>query len=69
MGCAPGRPSRSRPAVRALAEAATGLTTAMPGWLQVDFDRLEGTVVRVPERGEITAPVDEQLIVEFYSRR
>jgi len=41
----------------------------MPGWLQVDFDRLEGTVVRVPERGEITAPVDEQLIVEFYSRR
>jgi small subunit ribosomal protein S4 len=55
--------------VRALAQAATELTSAMPGWLQVDFDRFEGTVVRVPERGEITAPVDEQLIVEFYSRR
>jgi small subunit ribosomal protein S4 len=55
--------------VRALAATATELTTAMPGWLQVDFDRLEGTVVRVPERGEITAPVDDQLIVEFYSRR
>jgi small subunit ribosomal protein S4 len=55
--------------VRPLAEAATELTSAMPGWLQVDFDRLEGTVVRRPERAEITTPVDEQLIVEFYSRR
>jgi small subunit ribosomal protein S4 len=55
--------------VRPVAEAATDLTSAMPGWLQVDFDRLEGTVVRRPERTEIAAPVDEQLIVEFYSRR
>jgi small subunit ribosomal protein S4 len=55
--------------VRPLSEAATELTSAMPGWLQVDFDRLEGTVVRRPERAEITTPVDEQLIVEFYSRR
>lgn len=55
--------------VRPLAEAATELTSAMPGWLQVDFDRLEGTIVRRPERAEITTPVDEQLIVEFYSRR
>jgi ribosomal protein S4 len=30
---------------------------------------MEGTVVRNPVRAEITAPVDEQLIVEFYSRR
>jgi small subunit ribosomal protein S4 len=41
----------------------------MPGWLQADFDRMEGRVVREPHRGKITAPVDEQLIVEFYSRR
>jgi len=55
--------------VRETALAATELTSAMAAWLQVDFDRLEGTVVRKPERGEIGAPVDEQLIVEFYSRR
>jgi small subunit ribosomal protein S4 len=55
--------------VAPLASAATDLTSAMPAWLQVDFDKLEGTVVRMPERSEITAPVDEQLIVEFYSRR
>jgi small subunit ribosomal protein S4 len=52
-----------------LAAASTDLTSAMPAWLQVDFERLEGKVVRPPERSEITAPVDEQLIVEFYSRR
>jgi small subunit ribosomal protein S4 len=55
--------------VASLAAAATELTSAMPGWLQVDFDKLEGKVVRAPERSEISAPVDEQLIVEFYSRR
>ncbi len=55
--------------VAPLARAATELTNAMPGWLQVDFDRLEGQIIRCPTRGEITAPVDEQMIVEFYSRR
>jgi small subunit ribosomal protein S4 len=55
--------------VKPLVEVATDLTSAMPGWLQVDFDRLEGQVVRRPQRSEITTPVDEQLIVEFYSRR
>lgn len=55
--------------VAPLARGATELTSAMPGWLQVDFEGLEGEIVRPPVRGEITAPVDEQLIVEFYSRR
>jgi small subunit ribosomal protein S4 len=55
--------------VTPLAAAATELTSAMPGWLQADFDRMEGRMVREPLRGEITAPVNEQLIVEFYSRR
>jgi small subunit ribosomal protein S4 len=56
-------------AVRPLATAAMDLTSAMPGWLQADFDRMEGRMVRQPLRSEITAPVNEQLIVEFYSRR
>jgi small subunit ribosomal protein S4 len=37
--------------------------------LEADFDGMEGRVVRDPLRAEITAPVDEQLIVEFCSRR
>ena len=33
-----------------------------------DFDALEGKVLRFPERNDINAPVNEQLIVELYSR-
>jgi small subunit ribosomal protein S4 len=55
--------------VRPLVTAAMELTSAVPGWLQADFDHAEGRMVRAPLRSEITAPVDEQLIVEFYSRR
>jgi small subunit ribosomal protein S4 len=54
--------------VRELASAATELTGAVSGWLQTDFDALQGTVLRLPERSDINAPVNEQLIVELYSR-
>jgi small subunit ribosomal protein S4 len=41
---------------------------ATPAWLQVDTDKLVGKVLRFPTREEIKAPVNEQLIVELYSR-
>jgi small subunit ribosomal protein S4 len=37
-------------------------------WLSVDKDKLEATVSRVPERSDIDPLVNEQLIVELYSR-
>ncbi len=39
-----------------------------PAWLERDLDNLSGKVIRLPERGEIDAIIDEQLIVEYYSR-
>jgi small subunit ribosomal protein S4 len=47
---------------------ATELTAAVPPWLQADHDALTAKVLRLPERGEITAPIQEQLIVELYSK-
>ena len=47
---------------------ATELTAAVPPWLQADHDALTAKVLRLPERGEITSPVQEQLIVELYSK-
>jgi small subunit ribosomal protein S4 len=47
---------------------ATELTAAVPAWLQADHDALTAKVLRKPERREITAPVQEQLIVELYSK-
>lgn len=38
------------------------------GWVLVDADKMTGKVVRIPARDEIKAPVNEQLIVELYSR-
>jgi len=40
----------------------------VPEWLELDEDKLQGTVKTMPERGHITTPVQEQLIVEFYSK-
>jgi small subunit ribosomal protein S4 len=54
--------------VRDVAEATTELTGTVAPWLQTDFDALAGKVLRIPERAEISAPIDEHLIVELYSR-
>src|SRR5436305_61719 len=47
---------------------ATELTAQVPAWLQADHDSLTAKVLRKPERREIAAPVQEQLIVELYSK-
>ncbi|MFC3901012.1 30S ribosomal protein S4 [Aliicoccus persicus] len=40
----------------------------VPEYLTFDEDKLEGTFVRQPERSELSAEINEQLIVEYYSR-
>jgi small subunit ribosomal protein S4 len=40
----------------------------LPDWLTVDKVKLTGSVVRVPERASIPENVQEQLVVELYSR-
>ena len=47
---------------------ATELVAQVPAWLQADHDQLTAKVLRRPERAEIAAPVQEQLIVELYSK-
>jgi small subunit ribosomal protein S4 len=40
----------------------------VPGWLEVDVEKMSGKVLCMPEREMIDAPVREQLIVELYSK-
>jgi small subunit ribosomal protein S4 len=40
----------------------------IPDWLIVDKDQFQGKMVRVPSREEIAPVVNEQLVVELYSR-
>ncbi len=42
--------------------------TEVPGWLEVDIEKLQGKVLSLPTREMIDAPVREQLIVELYSK-
>ena len=44
------------------------LVSTVPAWLQADHDSLTAKILRYPERSEISAPVQEQLIVELYSK-
>ena len=62
VGLRPGSP------VEAVVRDATDLTASVPAWLQADHDNLSAKVLKSPERDEIDAPVQEQLIVELYSK-
>ncbi|ANU25754.1 30S ribosomal protein S4 [Planococcus versutus] len=40
----------------------------IPEYVTIDTDSKTGTFVRLPERSELSAEINEQLIVEYYSR-
>ena len=39
-----------------------------PAWIQIDADQLKGVIIRAPQKDDIGLPVQEQLIVELYSK-
>jgi len=39
-----------------------------PNFVQFDADKLEGSLIRLPEREELEADIDESLIVEYYNK-
>ncbi len=41
---------------------------AVPAWLEVDIEKLKGTVLQLPTRDQIDLELDAQLIVELYSK-
>ena len=61
---------REKPKSKQLAARNLELTqiSPVPDWLTVNRDAQSGTVARIPSREEIAPIVNEQLIVELYSR-
>ena len=43
-------------------------TLSVPAWIAADKNAMSGTITRFPNRDEIDVPVNEQAIVELYSR-
>ena len=42
--------------------------THVPGFVEVDADKMEGKLLRLPERSELNQEINESLIVEYYNR-
>ncbi|MBA3035400.1 MAG: 30S ribosomal protein S4, partial [Desulfobacterium sp.] len=40
----------------------------VPQWLEINKDNFKGQIVGIPTREDITLPIQEQLIVELYSK-
>lgn len=58
--------SRKNEAIKICLDTAAG--RGIPAWLALEADQFRGTVKQLPSRQEITLPIQEQLIVELYSK-
>ena len=58
--------SRESDKIKAVLE--TNASRPVPAWLEADAENFSAKVAAMPERDQIMAPVEEHLIVEFYSK-
>lgn len=58
--------SRKNDFIRASVETARG--RGIPTWLELEADQFSGKMASMPKREEIKLPIEEQLIVELYSK-
>ena len=58
--------SRKNEQVKICLDTAKG--RGVPEWLELDADGFQGTVKQLPSREQIAMPIQEQLIVELYSK-
>jgi len=59
---------KSRNVVKILEALETVARRGIPQWLELDKDNFTGVVARFPMREELTMPMQEQLVVELYSK-
>jgi small subunit ribosomal protein S4 len=58
--------SRDNEEIKMCLDTAKG--RGVPAWLELDADNFRGTVKALPVREDVTMPIQEQLIVELYSK-
>ena len=59
---------KSRKVATILDAVETVARRGVPEWLDLDKDNYAGVVKALPTREELTMPIQEQLVVEFYSK-
>ncbi len=58
----------SKDSVKIKAVLEANASRPVPAWLDKDAENLSAKVAKLPDREEIAVPVEEHLIVEFYSK-
>ncbi len=61
-------PEKSRRVLRISEALETVDRRGVPQWIELDKKAFRGTVKTVPNREDLTMPIQEQLIVELYSK-
>lgn len=59
---------KSRKITRIIESLDTVARRGIPQWMELDKENFQGVFARVPVREELTMPVQEQLVVELYSK-
>ena len=59
---------KSRNQVRIQESLTLAEQIGFPAWVEVNSKKMEGTFKLVPDRSEISSDINEQLVVEFYSK-
>jgi len=59
---------KAKKQVRIQEALALALQIGLPAWVSVDSNKMEGTFKSMPERAELSSEINEQLVVEFYSK-
>ena len=60
--------AKSRDSVKIKTVLEANASRPIPAWLDLNRDNLEAKVLALPERDQISTPVEEHLIVELYSK-
>jgi small subunit ribosomal protein S4 len=59
---------KSRKSKAILDSMETVVRRGIPAWIDLDKDKYRGTLTAIPNREDLTMPMQEQLIVELYSK-
>ncbi len=57
---------RNNPLIKESLESV--IRRGIPSWLELDIDNFKGIIKNLPTREDITMPIQESYIIEFYSR-
>jgi len=63
-----GAKDKSKKVAQIVEAMETVVRRGMPDWIDVDKEKVKGTLKALPNREDLTMPIQEQLIIELYSK-